>query len=89
MQPQERNHDSCLKTVVNSICRELAYRWVSNPVMASTEESFPLIINSRWQRRASVLAAHLGKGKGFGAGFTISRASERTSQHPELSRVKG
>ena len=89
VQPQERNHDSCLKTVMNSVCQELVYRWVSNPVMASTEETFPLIINSRWQRRASVLAARLGKGKGFGAGFTISRASERTSQHPELSRVKG
>lgn len=65
VQPQERNHDSHLKTVMNPICQELVYRWVSNPVMASTEETFPLIINSRWQRRASVLAACWGRARGL------------------------
>ena len=65
MQPQERNHDSFSKTVMNSICQELVYRWVSNPVTASTEETFPLIINWRWQRRASVLAARWGRARGL------------------------
>ena len=63
MQPQERNHDSFSKTVMNPICQELVYRWVSNPVTARTEETFPLIINWRWQRRASVLAARWGRAK--------------------------